>query len=56
MGKVNTPLFDIGANLLDKQLSKNFAEIISNSKNNNIHKIIITASHIEDTYNAKKND
>ena len=56
MGKVNTPLFDIGANLLDKQLSKNFAEIISNSKNNNIHKIIITASHIEDTYNAKMID
>ncbi len=54
MGKDNTPLFDIGANLLDKQLSKNFAEIISNSKNNNIHKIIITASHIDDTHNAKK--
>ena len=54
MDKVNPPLFDIGANLLDKQLSKNFTEIISNSKKNNILKIIITSSHIDDTYNAKK--
>ena len=29
MDKVNPPLFDIGANLLDKQLSKNFSEVIS---------------------------
>ena len=36
-----TPLFDIGANLLDSQLSKNFDEVITRSKENNIRKIII---------------
>ena len=49
-----TPLFDIGANLLDSQLSKNFNEIITRSKENNIRKIIITSSHIDDTYQAKE--
>ena len=49
-----TPLFDIGANLLDSQLSKNFHEVITRSKENNIRKIIITSSHIDDTYQAKE--
>ena len=49
-----TPLFDIGANLLDSQLSKNFDEVITRSKENNIRKIIITSSHIDDTYQAKE--
>ena len=49
-----TPLFDIGANLLDSQLSKNFNEVITKSKENNIRKIIITSSHIDDTYQAKE--
>jgi len=49
-----TPLFDIGANLLDSQLSKNFNEVITRSKENNIRKIIITSSHIDDTYQAKE--
>ena len=49
-----TPLFDIGANLLDSQLSKNFNEVITRSKENNICKIIITSSHIYDTYQAKE--
>tara|TARA_Y100000389_G_scaffold204577_1_gene258105 strand:+ start:4770 stop:5576 length:807 start_codon:yes stop_codon:yes gene_type:complete len=48
------PLFDIGANLLDRQLFKNFNEIVSKCKTNNIKKIIITSSHIDDTYKAKE--
>ena len=48
------PLIDIGANLLDKQLLKNFNSIIEKSKKNNIKKIIITSSHINDTHQAKK--
>ncbi len=46
------PLFDIGANLLDKQLYSNFDEIIFRSKENYLKKIIITSSHIDDTKNA----
>ena len=34
-----TPLFDIGANLLDSQLSKNFNEVISFSKQ--LNKLVI---------------
>ena len=48
------PLFDIGANLLDSQLYKNFDQIIIKSKENNVRKIIITSSHINDTHEAKK--
>ena len=48
------PLFDIGANLLDSQLIKNFDSIVSKSIENNIRKIVITSSHINDTYEAKK--
>jgi len=45
---------DIGANLLDNQLLKNFDSIIDKSKKNNIKKIIITSSHINDTIQAKE--
>ena len=48
------PLFDIGANLLDDQLSINFDNIVHNAKKNNIQKIIITSSSLEDTYRAKE--
>ena len=53
MVNISSPLFDIGANLLDKQLIKNFKEIIRNSKENNIGKIIITSSTLNDTLKAK---
>ncbi len=52
MVDLSQPLFDIGANLLDKQLYSNFDEIIFRSKENYLKKIIITSSHIDDTKNA----
>jgi len=48
------PLIDIGANLLDQKLLKNFNSIIDKSKKNNIKNIIITSSTIEDTTKAKE--
>ena len=54
MANTSEPLFDIGANLLDSQLYKNFDSIVLKSKENNIRKIVITSSHINDTYEAKK--
>tara|TARA_B100000900_G_scaffold238379_1_gene202506 strand:- start:754 stop:1560 length:807 start_codon:yes stop_codon:yes gene_type:complete len=50
----SAPLIDIGANLLDKQLLKNFNIVIDKSKKNNIKNIIITSSHIDDTRKAKE--
>jgi TatD DNase family protein len=46
-------LIDIGANLLDQKLYKNFDSGIQKSKDNNLKKIIITSSCIEDTHAAK---
>ena len=46
-------LIDIGANLLDQNLYENFDSIIQKSKHNNLKKIIITSSCIEDTHSAK---
>ena len=48
------PLIDIGANLLDKNLYQNIDSIIQKSKSNNVEKIIITSSHINDTKEAIK--
>ena len=50
----SVPLIDIGSNLLDKQLLKNFNAIIDKSKKYNIKNIIITSSHINDTRKAKE--
>ena len=52
MAKNVLPLIDIGANLLDKKLFQNIDTIIQNCKSNNIEKIIITSSHINDTREA----
>ncbi len=54
MAEISPPLFDIGANLLDNQLLRNFDDVIYESKKNNIQKIIITSSSLKDTYDAKK--
>ena len=54
MANTLAPLIDIGANLLDKILINNYESIVDKSKKNNIEKIIITASSIEDTHQAKK--
>ena len=48
------PLIDIGANLLDNELLKNFNSIINRSKKSNIKKIIITSSSIDDTHKSKE--
>ena len=55
MAETSEPLFDIGANLLDSQLFKNIDSIVLKSIENNIRKIVITSSHIDDTYEAKVN-
>ena len=54
MDNNSVPLIDIGSNLLDKQLLKNFNTIIDKSKRYNIKNIIITSSHINDTHKAKE--
>ena len=54
MANNSLSLIDIGANLLDENLYNNFDSIIQKSKSNNIEKIIITSSHINDTYAAKE--
>ena len=54
MANKTAPLIDIGANLLDKQLHKNFDSIIDRSKKNNITNIVITSSNINDTHQAKE--
>ena len=53
MAEHSPPLFDIGANLIDKQLINNFDDIILESKKNDVDKIIITASNLNDTKKAK---
>ena len=53
MANNSLPLIDICANLLDQKLYKNFESIIQKSKDNNLKKIIITSSCIEDTHAAK---
>ena len=54
MADTLSPLIDIGANLLDTKLYKNFESLIQKSKKNNLKKIIITSSHINDTYAARE--
>ena len=54
MANNSLPLIDIGANLLDKKLYQNIDSIIQNSRSNNVEKIIITSSHINDTKEAIK--
>ena len=41
--------FDIGANLTHKSFHKDFNEVIKEAKNNNLKKICITSTSIEDT-------
>jgi len=53
MANNSLSLIDIGANLLDQKLYKNFDSVIQKSKDNNLKKIIITSSCIEDTHAAK---
>ena len=54
MANNSLPLIDIGANLLDKKLYQNIDSIIQKSRSNNVEKIIITSSHINDTKEAIK--